>query len=77
MRRFHKKGNKYAGIDVGNGKVSDMLKNSVIEPLRVSVHELQTATETAIMILRIDDVIASKGGGGGTPPSGSGGMGDY
>jgi len=73
MRRLHKKGNKYAGIDVGNGKVSDMLKNSVIEPLRVSVHELQTATETAIMILRIDDVIASKGGGG-TPPSGPGGV---
>ena len=72
MRRLHKKGDKYAGIDVGNGKVSDMLKNNVIEPLRVSVHELQTATETATMILRIDDVIASKGGGG-APPSGPGG----
>ena len=81
MRRLHKKGNKYAGIDVGNGKVSDMLKNNVIEPLRVSVRELQTATETAIMILRIDDVIASKGGGGGTLPSGPGDgpgdMGEY
>ena len=75
MRRNHKKGNKYAGIDVFNGKVSDMFKNNVIEPLRVSVQEIQAATEAANLILRIDDVIASKaGGGGGAPPGGMGGM---
>lgn len=60
MRRLHKKGNKYAGINVHNGKVEDMLKNDVIEPLRLGHHEIQTATEAATMILRIDDVIASK-----------------
>ena len=78
MRRAHKKGNKYAGIDVNNGKVSDMLKNNVIEPLRVSVQEVQASTEAATLILRIDDVIASKSGGGGAPPGmppgGMGGM---
>ena len=78
MRRTHKKGNKYAGIDVSNGKVSDMLKNNVIEPLRVSVQEVQASTEAATLILRIDDVIASKSGGGGAPPGmppgGMGGM---
>ena len=78
MRRTHKKGNKYAGIDVNNGKVSDMLKNNVIEPLRVSVQEVQASTEAATLILRIDDVIASKSGGGGAPPGmppgGMGGM---
>lgn len=78
MRRTHKKGNKYAGIDVFNGKVSDMLKNNVIEPLRISVQEVQASTEAATMILRIDDVIASKSGGGGAPPGmppgGMGGM---
>jgi len=74
MKRLHKKGNKYAGINVFNGKVEDMFKNDVIEPLRLGSHEIQTATETATMILRIDDVIASKSGGG--PPSGMpGGMG--
>ncbi|RLF28722.1 MAG: thermosome subunit [Thermoplasmata archaeon] len=76
MRRIHKKGNKYAGIDVINGKVSDMLKNNVIEPLRVSVNEIRTSSEAATMILRIDDVIAAKtttpGTGG---PGGSGGPG--
>ena len=60
MRRLHKKGNKYAGINVFNGKVEDMFKNDVIEPLRLGSHEIQTATEAATMILRIDDVIASK-----------------
>jgi thermosome len=75
VRRAHKKGNKSAGIDVLNGKVSDMMKNNVVEPLRVSVQEVQSSTEAATMILRIDDIIASKsGGGGGMPPGGPGGM---
>jgi thermosome len=73
IRREHKKGNKYAGIDVINGKVADMLKNNVVEPLRVSVQEVLSASEAATMILRIDDVIAAKGGGaGGSPPGGAG-----
>ena len=84
MRRVHKKGDKNAGVDVFNGKVIDMIKNNVIEPLRVSVQEVQSSTEAATMILRIDDIIASKsGGGGGMPPGGMpggmppGGMDDY
>jgi len=77
IRSEHKKGNKYAGINVLGGKVDDMLKNRVIEPLRVSLQEIEASSEAATMILRIDDVIASKGGGGGAPggmPPGMGGM---
>lgn len=77
LRNEHKKGNKYAGINVLGGKVEDMLKNRVIEPLRVSLQEIEASSEAATMILRIDDVIASKGGGGapgGMPPGGMGGM---
>jgi thermosome len=75
IRTAHKKGNKTAGVDVFNGKVVDMIKNNVIEPLRVSIQEVQSSTEAATMILRIDDIIASKsGGGGGMPPGGPGGM---
>jgi thermosome len=84
MRRVHKKGDKNAGVDVFTGKVVDMIKNNVIEPLRVSVQEIQASNEAATMILRIDDVIASKSGGGGGMPHGGmppggmpgGGMGD-
>ena len=76
IRNAHKKGKKYAGINVLGGKVDDMLKNNVIEPLRVSMQEIEASSEAATMILRIDDVIASKGGGAPPmPPGGPGGMG--
>ena len=71
------KGKKYAGINVFKGKVDDMLENNVIEPLRVSMQEIDASSEAATMILRIDDVIASKGtssGSSGMPPGGPGGM---
>jgi archaeal chaperonin len=76
VRSAHKKGKKYAGINVLGGKVDDMLKHNVIEPLRVSMQEIDASSEAATMILRIDDVIASKGGGAppGMPPGGMGGM---
>ena len=85
IRRAHKTGNKYAGINVFDGTVTDMMKNNVVEPLRVSLQEIQASSEAATMILRIDDVIASKGGGGmppaggpgGMPPGGMGGMDEY
>jgi archaeal chaperonin len=61
IRSAHKKGEKNAGVDVFEKKVDDLLKKHVLEPLRLSVQEIQAATEAAIMILRIDDVIAAKG----------------
>lgn len=78
IRNAHNKGQKHAGINVLKGKVDDMIKQKVIEPLRVSLQEVLAASEAATMILRIDDVIASKGGGGGgggMPPGAAGGMG--
>jgi thermosome len=74
VRSQHKKGNIHAGINVLGGKVDDMFKNKVLEPLRVSLQEIEASTEAANMILRIDDVIASKGGGSPPPPD-MGGMG--
>jgi thermosome len=75
IRNAHKKGRKYSGINVLAGKVDDMLKHNVIEPLRVSMQEIEASSEAATMILRIDDVIASKGGGAPPMPPGAGGMG--
>jgi thermosome len=72
VRREHKKGNKHAGIDVLGGKVDDMFKKNVVEPLRVSVQEIQAASEAATMILRIDDVIAAKAEEPPSPPPGGG-----
>ncbi|MFW5906749.1 MAG: thermosome subunit beta [Candidatus Natronoplasma sp.] len=66
------------GIEIITGEVSDMLESKVIEPLRVKTQAIESATEVANMILRIDDVVASKGGGGdegGGPPGGAPGAG--
>ena len=59
MRKEHKSGKIHAGINPFTGKVEDMLKLNVIEPIRVGKQAINSATEAAIMILRIDDVIAS------------------
>src|SRR5947209_5860044 len=74
--------NPWWGIDVYSGKVKDMRKLNVIEPLRVKQQVIKSASEAAGMILRIDDVIAAKGmdkggmgGGKGGMPPGMGGMG--
>ena len=68
----------YMGLDVFTGEVADMKEAGVIEPKRVKKQAIQSASEAAEMILRIDDVIASSGGaddmpmdpgmGGGMPP---------
>ncbi|MHB8606595.1 MAG: thermosome subunit alpha [Thermoplasmatota archaeon] len=60
LRQAHEKGQKNAGLNLDTGKPQDMLKANVIEPLRVKTQALQSATEVATMILRIDDVIAAK-----------------
>jgi chaperonin GroEL (HSP60 family) len=73
LRRAHKKGQKTHGINVFTGKVENMVTNDVVEPLRVGTQEISSATEAATMILRIDDVIASKTGGGGNGGGGHGG----
>jgi len=66
--------NKWYGVDVFSGKVKDMRALNVIEPLRVKLQVVKSATEAASMILRIDDVVASKGTKGAPPgPGGPGG----
>ncbi len=71
----------YMGLDIFQGKVTDMKISTVIEPYRVKKQAIQSAAEAAEMVLRIDDMIASTrkepdmegmppgmGGMGGMPP---------
>jgi len=75
LRARHEKGEKWAGVDVFEGKVKDMEKLEVYEPLAVKKQVIKSATEAATMILKIDDVIASgKTKMPPTPPGGPGGM---
>jgi len=78
IRATHEKGKKTYGLNVFEGKAVDMKAAGVVEPLRVKTQAISSAAEAAIMILRIDDVIASSKSpepAGGMPPGGMGGMG--
>src|SRR5881398_3883570 len=66
--------NKWYGVNVYEGKTADMWKMNVIEPLRVKKQVIKSAVEAVTMLLRVDDVIASKSPGPMPSPGGSGGM---
>jgi thermosome len=81
IRKAHADGKKTHGVNVFTGKIVDMAKEHVVEPIRVGRQAITSAVEAAVMILRIDDVIASKapsgdekGGPGGGGMGGMGGM---
>jgi thermosome len=63
------------GVDVINGKVTDMAAKDVYEPLKVKEQVISAATEASSMILRIDDVISVSKSRDSGPPPGGGGMG--
>ena len=76
LKSAHAKKQKWAGVDVFTGKVTDSWKKGVLEPLKIKTQAVSSASEVAVMILRIDDVIASAGSrdkGPRMPPGGMGG----
>jgi len=82
LKNAHDKKQIWAGVDVFSGKVIDAWNEGIIEPLKIKTQAVSSASEVAIMILRIDDVIAGnqspsggRGMGGGMP--GMGGMPEY
>lgn len=83
LRSQHERGMKTAGLNVYTGDVVDMWKEGVVEPVRIKTQALNSAVESSVMILRIDDVISSTRSAGemgpeGMPPGGMppGGMPD-
>ncbi|MEM2108777.1 MAG: thermosome subunit beta [Candidatus Bathyarchaeia archaeon] len=71
LRARHEKGETWAGIEVLSGKVQDMMKAGVFEPITVKKQIIKSAAEAASMILKIDDIIAA--GKMKTPPTPPGG----
>ena len=59
VRSKHQSKLKSVGIDPFEGKVADLAKLEVYEPLSVKVQAVKSASEAADMILRIDDIIAA------------------
>ena len=85
LRARHEKGETWAGIEVLEGKVQDMSKVNIFEPLSVKKQIIKSANEAASMILKIDDIISATKmkappmppGGMGGGMGGMGGMGGY
>lgn len=69
--KHEKKDGKHLGVNVYQSKVSDMKTANVLEPMKIKKQAISSASEVSEMILRIDDMIASKG----KPPSMPQGMG--
>ncbi|WP_137291310.1 thermosome subunit alpha [Natronorubrum halophilum] len=81
LRSDHDAGETTSGLDAYTGDTIDMAEEGVYEPLRVKTQAIESATEAAVMLLRIDDVIAagdlavSHDDGEDEMPPGGGGMG--
>jgi archaeal chaperonin len=67
------------GIDVFKGKIADLYSRDIYEPLSIKNQVINSASEAACMILRIDDIIAAGASKSSSPPSppGAGGYGGY
>ena len=81
LRADHDAGDTSSGLDAYTGDTIDMAEEGVYEPLRVKTQAIESATEAAVMLLRIDDVIAAgdlavaDDDGDDEMPPGGGGMG--
>lgn len=60
LKVAHDKGEKNTGINVFTGEAMDAWKTGVIEPLKIKTQAISSASEVAMLILRIDDVISSE-----------------
>jgi thermosome len=59
LRSVHEQGKVNYGINLYEGKVADAIAMDVLDPLKVKIQAINSATEAAEMILRIDDVISA------------------
>ncbi len=61
LRSKHESGMLWAGINVFSGKTEDLFNKGVIEPLQIKKQAIQSSSEAAELILRIDDIISASG----------------
>ncbi len=76
LRSKHKnKSGDVFGVDIFKNTVGDMERNGVFEPLKVKQQAISSASEAAEIVLRIDDMISSRGKSKGPGAGGPGGPG--
>mmetsp|Transcript_4398 Transcript_4398/g.8520 ORF Transcript_4398/g.8520 Transcript_4398/m.8520 type:complete len:268 (+) Transcript_4398:858-1661(+) len=59
LRKKHKEGKKFIGIDARKGVLTNMLKENIVSPLLVSTSIFNVSIEFAIQILKIDNILES------------------
>ncbi|HPY61005.1 MAG TPA: thermosome subunit alpha [Methanospirillum sp.] len=67
LKKAHAEGKKNFGLNVYTGKMVDMQKEGVIEPIRCKRQAIQSSGEAVEMLLRVDDMMVSQSGKGGMP----------
>lgn len=70
LKARHDNGEQNAGINITNNKIEDSLVAGIIEPLKIKTQAIGSSVEVATMILRIDDVLASKSSSSNNPVRG-------
>jgi len=71
LKSQYNKNKKWAGLNVFTGNIENMWSCGVIEPLRIKSQAISSASDAAVMLLRVDDIIIARRTGG---PSGEHGM---
>ncbi|MEM4325697.1 MAG: thermosome subunit alpha [Candidatus Pacearchaeota archaeon] len=61
LKSRHDSGERNAGLNLLTNKIENVFESKIIEPLKIKTQAISSATEVAIMILRIDDIILAKG----------------
>ena len=64
LKSRHDSNEKNVGLNLFTNKIENVLEARILEPLKIKTQAINSASEVAIMILRIDDVIASSGKAG-------------
>ena len=60
LKSRHDSGERNAGINLFTNKIENAFEARIIEPLKIKTQAISSASEVAIMILRIDDIILAK-----------------
>lgn len=61
LKQAHAKGEKNIGLNVYTGELVDMVREGVLEPLRSKRQSIKSSEEVVNMLIRIDDMMVSKG----------------
>ena len=60
LKSRHDAGEKNVGLNLFTNRIENAIDAKIIEPLKIKSQAISSASDVSIMILRIDDVIASK-----------------